>query len=80
MKNNKQSNPSQEEQPHNRPQPGQQKTEQPKEGDIRKVERSAKEDDNDLNEERPLNTEGNTEDEENTSSTRKDEARNRSTR
>ena len=40
MKNSKTSNPSQEEQPHNRPQHGQQRTVQPKEGDIRKVKHS----------------------------------------
>ena len=39
MKNNKQTNPSQAEQPHNKPQQPQ-RSEQPKEGDIRKVTRS----------------------------------------
>ena len=58
MKNSKTSNPSQEEQPHNKPQQGHQRTEPPKEGDIRKVkesdERSAFDDEYEVEQEKGI--------------------------
>ena len=85
MKNNKQSNPSQEEQPHNKPQQHQQKSEQPKEGDIRKVkhsdEQSGFDDAYEVQQENEISqNEADTEDENNTSVSRNGDTFNKRSR
>ena len=85
MKNSKTSNPSQEEQPHNKPQQGQQRTEQPKEGDIRKVkhsdEPSAFDDDFETKQEEDVRKkEADTEEENNTSVNRNGDTFNKRSR
>ena len=76
MKNSKTSNPSQEEQPHNRPQPGEQKSNPPKEGDIRKV----KHDDEVKEEDLKNKNEKATEDEDNSTVKREGDSMNKRAR
>ena len=76
MKNSKTSNPSQEEQPHNRPQPGEHKSNPPKEGDIRKV----KQDDEVKEEDSKNKTEVATDDESNSTAKRDGDSMNKRAR